>query len=126
MTSSTYAELHIQGIPVHVYIGISEEERVNMQNLAIDFKMTFKSLPVGCTTDDIADTFCYHTLYKIMKSKFDASVHNLIEHLAMEMLTFFSENLKTDNLKAVEVTTNKIAPIRGLTGNVAFTLKKSF
>ncbi|WP_353278619.1 dihydroneopterin aldolase [Wolbachia endosymbiont (group B) of Longitarsus flavicornis] len=116
--------LLISDLRLWVHLGCSAEEKSSPQLVSIDVDFTFKSPPLGLTTDQLKDTICYFEVVKNIQSLVQSKQFNLIEHLTHEIYRAINNLLlrKKHIISSVRVTTHKIAPpVPGVHGGVFFT-----
>lgn len=116
--------LLISDLRLWVHLGCSAEEKFSPQLVSIDVDVTFKSPPLGLTTDQLKDTICYLEVVQNIQSLVQGKQFNLIEHLTHEIYRAINNLLlrKKHIISSVKVTTHKTAPpVPGVHGGVFFT-----
>lgn len=116
--------LLISDLRLWVHLGCSAEEKSSPQLVSIDVDVTFKSPPLGLTTDQLKDTICYLEVVQNIQSLVQGKQLNLIEHLTHEIYRAINNLLlrKKHIISSVKVTTHKTAPpVPGVHGGVFFT-----
>lgn len=116
--------LLISDLRLWVHLGCSAEEKFSSQLVSIDVDFTFKSPPLGLTTDQLKDTICYLEVVQNIQSLVQGKQFNLIEHLTHDIYRMINDLLmqKEHIISSVKVTTHKIAPpVPGVHGGVFFT-----
>lgn len=116
--------LLISDLRLWVHLGCSAEEKSSPQLVSIDVDFTFKSPPLGLTTDQLKDTICYLEVVQNIQSLVQSKQFNLIEHLTHEIYRAINNLLlrKKHIISSVKVTTHKTAPpVPGVHGGVFFT-----
>ncbi|MGL9718159.1 MAG: dihydroneopterin aldolase [Wolbachia sp.] len=116
--------LLIQDLRLWVHLGCSAEEKFHSQLVSIDVDFTFKSPPLGLTTDQLEDTICYLKVVQNIQSLVQSKQFNLIEHLTHDIYITISNLVmkKKHIVSSIKVTTHKVAPpVPGMHGGVLFT-----
>ncbi|KLT22021.1 dihydroneopterin aldolase [Wolbachia endosymbiont of Armadillidium vulgare str. wVulC] len=114
----------ISDLRLWVHLGCSAEEKFSPQLVSIDVGFTFKSPPLGLTTDQLKDTICYLEVVQNIQSLVQSKQFNLIEHLTHDIYRVINDLLmqKEHIISSVRVTTHKTAPpVPGVHGGVFFT-----
>ncbi|RDD35708.1 Dihydroneopterin aldolase [Wolbachia endosymbiont of Cylisticus convexus] len=114
----------ISDLRLWVHLGCSAEEKFSPQLVSIDVGFTFKSPPLGLTTDQLKDTICYLEVVQNIQSLAQSKQFNLIEHLTHDIYRTITNLLmqKEHIISSVRVTTHKTAPpVPGVHGGVFFT-----
>lgn len=75
-------QLTISDIRTSVYIGCTEEEKLNTQIISFNLIISFNSKPNGTRTDKIDDTICYAMLTRMIIESCEKRRFNLVEHLS--------------------------------------------
>jgi len=99
-------------------LGWPEDERSHKQIVWLDIEFFFPSPPKACISDNLADTFCYDKLTKLLQEHVEQKEFHLIEHLTYEIHRFIKNNC-SDQTK-VNISITKKPAIPGLTGGVCF------
>ncbi|MGL9757989.1 MAG: dihydroneopterin aldolase [Wolbachia sp.] len=116
--------LLISDLRLWVHLGCSAEEKLHSQLVSIDVDFTFKSTPLGLTTDQLKDTICYLEVVQNIQSLVQGKQFNLIEHLTHEIYRAINNLLlrKKHIISSVKVATHKTAPpVPGVHVGVFFT-----
>ncbi|MGL9726117.1 MAG: dihydroneopterin aldolase [Wolbachia sp.] len=116
--------LLISDLRLWVHLGCSAAEKFHSQLVSIDIDFTFKSPPLGLTTDQLKDTICYLEVVQNIQSLVQGKQFNLIEHLTHEVYRTINNLLlqKKHIVSSAKVTTHKTAPpVPGIHGGVFFT-----
>ncbi|MFJ5423528.1 dihydroneopterin aldolase [Wolbachia endosymbiont of Drosophila barbarae] len=116
--------LLISDLRLWVHLGCSAEEKFAPQLVSIDIGFTFKSPPLGLTTDQLKDTLCYLEVVRNIQYFVQGKQFNLIEHLTHEIYRMINDFLlqKKHIISSIRVTTHKTAPpVPGVHGGVFFT-----
>ncbi|MDM8335804.1 dihydroneopterin aldolase [Wolbachia pipientis] len=117
-------ELLIRDLRLWVHLGYSAEEKFHPQLMSINVDFTFKSPPLGLTTDRLEDTICYLEVVQNIQSLVQSKQFNLIEHLTYDIYTTVDSLLRQKKhiISSIRVTTHKVAPsIPNVYGGVFFT-----
>lgn len=75
------AQLTIPELFLFVRLGLGETERLAPQKVSLFLRITFKQPPGACSSDDINETLCYHTLRDEFRALVESKHYKLIEHL---------------------------------------------
>lgn len=119
MKNTIATSLFIRQLELNVNLGWTDEERSQKQTITIDIKIRFKKPPKACTTDNLADTFCYDTLIKEINNYVDPREFRLIEHLGHEVYQLAKNNVKNEALISI-IVNKKPAWIENLKGGASF------
>ncbi|MGL9778807.1 dihydroneopterin aldolase [Wolbachia pipientis] len=116
--------LLISDLRLWVHLGCSAEEKFHSQLVSVNIDFTFKSSPLGLTTDRLEDTICYLEVVQSIQSLVQSKQFNLIEHLTHDIYRAINNLLvqKKHIISSIRVTTHKVAPpVPGVHGGVLFT-----
>ncbi|WP_353273106.1 dihydroneopterin aldolase [Wolbachia endosymbiont (group A) of Portevinia maculata] len=116
--------LLISDLRLWVHLGCSAEEKFHSQLVSVNIDFTFKSPPLGLTTDRLEDTICYLEVVQSIQSLVQSKQFNLIEHLTHDIYRVINNLLvqKKHIISSIRVTTHKVAPpVPGVHGGVLFT-----
>jgi dihydroneopterin aldolase len=116
--------LLISDLRLWVHLGCSAEEKFHSQLVSVNIDFTFKSSPLGLTTDRLEDTICYLEVVQSIQSLVQSKQFNLIEHLTHDIYRAINNLLvqKKHIISSIRVTTDKVAPpVPGVHGGVLFT-----
>ncbi len=116
--------LLISDLRLWVHLGCSAEEKFYSQLVSVNIDFTFKSPPLGLTTDRLEDTICYLEVVQSIQSLVQSKQFNLIEHLTHDIYRAINNLLvqKKHIISSIRVTTHKVAPpVPGVHGGVLFT-----
>ena len=111
--------LTINNLVAPVRIGVTEDERRNLQNISIDIQIQFAKLPVGCDTDNIQDTVCYDSLCSEIMAFLKGGEFKLIEKITADIHGIIK---KKGEFLDILVSVKKKPLIEGLEGFVAMDL----
>ena len=116
--------IEINSLSFFIHLGCSEEERTNLQEIRVSFRMTLLGQPMACTTDKLEDTICYGKVCTEIRSRIEGSTFQTIEKIAGLILDGIDCSIKeTAKVHEVWVRVWKVdAPIEGLKGGSAFEL----
>lgn len=112
------ARINLNGLELQVNLGWPQGERKKTQIVTLDVSIGFATEPLGCTTDQLADTYCYDALIKVIKNNLDGQNFRLLEYLGYEIHRIITENLPP--ACAVYIKLTKKPAILNLTGGVTF------
>lgn len=76
------ASITICDLVTDVFLGVTDEEKLCAQQVRWQVVIHFATAPVGCSSDNIADTVCYDQIAKLIAELAAAKKYNLLEHLA--------------------------------------------
>lgn len=116
--------LLISDLRLWVHLGCSAEEKFHSQLVSVNIDFTFKSPPLGLTTDRLEDTICYLEVVQSIQSLVQSKQFNLIEHLTHDIYRAINNLLvqKKHIISSIRVTTHKVAPpVPGVHVGVLFT-----
>ncbi|WP_264736003.1 dihydroneopterin aldolase [Wolbachia endosymbiont (group A) of Rhinocyllus conicus] len=116
--------LLISDLRLWVHLGCSAEEKFHSQLVSVNIDFTFKSPPLGLTTDRLEDTICYLEVVQSIQSLVQSKQFNLIEHLTHDIYRAINNLLvqKKHIISSIRVTTHKVAPpVPVVHGGVLFT-----
>ncbi len=113
-----YSSITLNRLELSVNLGWPQGERIKQQIVTLDVTIRFKEPPKGCSTDQLADTYCYDALVKTIKSYIATRNFRLLEHLGYEIHRLIKQSLAPD--MAVEINITKKPAILNLTGGVTF------
>ncbi|MDX5495748.1 MULTISPECIES: dihydroneopterin aldolase [unclassified Wolbachia] len=116
--------LLISDLRLWVHLGCSAEEKFHSQLVSVNIDFTFKSPPLGLTTDRLEDTICYLEVVQSIQSLVQSKQFNLIEHLTHDIYRAINNLLvqKKHIISSIRVTAHKVAPpVPGVHGGVLFT-----
>lgn len=116
MTQKSYLQLNQLTLPV--WLGWPNDERQKKQLVSLNIKLQFPSSPIGCQTDNLADTTCYAELVQTIQNNIENKHFRLLEHFAAEIYRMIQQILPAGILISVEAT--KKPNITHLNGGVSF------
>jgi dihydroneopterin aldolase len=104
-------EISLEGMVFFGRHGVNEEETRLGQRFGVDLTV-WADLEKAATTDQVADTISYATLYKLVRDEVEGAPSKLLEHLAARILRAV---LKSDQriAKACVRVTKTQPPIKG-------------
>jgi dihydroneopterin aldolase len=73
--------LSLSELNLPINLGITDDEMRNKQEVSISFKFFFKDKPLGCKTDNIKDTVCYHEISNLVKEYCENKEFRLLEYI---------------------------------------------
>jgi FolB domain-containing protein len=118
MTHTVSTALTLNGLRLSVFLGVYPAEIQKKQTITLDAQIQFSSPPQACTTDKLADTYCYDSIISHLKEKLASRRFQMIEHFSREVHGLLLGLLPPDVKLAVRVT--KLPAIADLTGGVTF------
>lgn len=105
-------------VNLEVALGWEEIERKIKQCVLVEIKITFKTPPLGCETDNLENTYCYDAIIKTIQKKLDFTEFRLLEHLAYSLYDLVKNALSGNELISIRV--SKKIPIVNLEGDATF------
>lgn len=96
----------LQQLELHVQLGWLPAERLTLQLILVDIHIDFTKPPDACLTDDLQDTYCYHTLYNTLQENIAPKTYRLIEHLGYDIYHFVKSVMTDDSKVNICVTKN--------------------
>lgn len=120
MTSSEKisTSLTLHQLELDIHLGWLEAEQTEKQRISIDIEFRFPTPPLACNTDELADTYCYDTLIKNIKTYLDGKKFRLVEHLAYELYRYIKPQFLPETSITIRIA--KMPLIPNLTGGVSF------
>jgi len=115
---TTYSKITLNNLELSVNLGWPQGERVKQQIVTLDVVLHFSKPPLACTTDQLADTYCYHTLINTIKKNLEQRHFRLIEHLGFELYQTIRQSLSSDT--RIQLRLTKKPAILNLTDGVTF------
>jgi dihydroneopterin aldolase len=113
-----YSSIELQALELNVKLGWPKAERLTEQIVFVDVIIRFMHQPLACTTDQLADTYCYHHLINKLKEFVITRHFRLIEHLGYELYQLIKQAIPTTIQLQLRITKKPL--IAGLTGGVTF------
>lgn len=110
----------IEKLPILASIGVFPDELGIKQEILLDIKIKSDTLPLGCFSDQLSDTYCYQTLIEEVIAFIATKHFNLIEHLAYEILTVLENKFPKSSI-SIKVT--KFPIINNQKQIISFTVK---
>ncbi|ACN95595.1 dihydroneopterin aldolase [Wolbachia endosymbiont of Carposina sasakii] len=120
--------LLISDLRLWVHLGYSAEEKYHSQLVSVNIDFTFKSPPLGLTTDRLEDTICYLEVVQSIQSLVQSKQFNLIEHLTHDIYRTINNLVMQKKLiiSSIGVTIHKVAPpVPSVHGGVFFTYRNA-
>lgn len=115
--------LLISDLRVWVHLGCRAEERFYPQLVSINIDFTFKSPPLGLTSDKLEDTVCYLESVQHIQHLVQDKQFHLIEHLTHDIYLAINNLIahKKHLVSCIKVTVHKVAPpVPNVHGGVFF------
>ena len=119
-TEKLKSKIQLDELELQLHLGVSQEERKNIQSIWISLNFEFTSLPEATSSDLISETINYSTLSKLLKGKFDASNFKTIERVGFHAFKLISQNIYENGRLTVAI--RKFPSTRGLKGGALFEL----
>jgi len=113
-----YSSITLNSLELSVNLGWPQGERVKQQIITLDVAIHFSEPPLACTSDQLADTYCYDTLVNTIKASVATRNFRLLEHVGHEIHQLVKQSLRSDIRVHIRVT--KKPAILNLTGGVTF------
>ena len=106
------SRLNLQQLILFVHIGVSLEERRDMQKVYVNIEIDYSSIPTACKQDVLNDVVCYDRLAKTLQKVCNVKTYRLIESLSY---TLFEETKKCLTTSAkISLTVTKNPPMDNL------------
>jgi len=115
-----FDQIHVKDLLVRTIIGINDDERVNRQDVLINFTL-FTDISAAAATDNIEQAVNYRTVSKNVIALVEESEHQLIETLAHEIAQLC---LQEEQVHRVIVTVEKPGAIR-FANSVGVTIERT-
>ena len=113
-----HTTLTLSQIEFNIIFGWHEKERLQKQTITMDMDLRFPEPPLACTTDQLEDTICYHSLIQSIQKHLNESPFRLLEHASHAIYQLVKNTLPADCL--VNIRINKNLNVVNLTGNASF------
>lgn len=113
-----YSSLTINDLELQVFLGWSEEEKIQLQRILLDLEIQFSTLPKACHTDKLIDTYCYDHLIDTIRNEISNKRFNLIEHLAFTIYQILTSLFPAKT--KILVVLKKYPKIKDFNGPVCF------
>ncbi|OGT37759.1 MAG: hypothetical protein A3F11_01085 [Gammaproteobacteria bacterium RIFCSPHIGHO2_12_FULL_37_14] len=115
MTKQT--SLSICNLELPIYLGWSENERLEQQKIVLTVNIKFSTPPHACVTDNLNDTICYSNMIDKIRNYLAQKKFNLIEHVCYEIYQFIKFLLPESSLT---ISISKQPKIPDFSGKVSF------
>ncbi len=99
-----FSELLLTDWRQNVKLGVTAEERMEAQLVAIDIAVRFDELPLACQSDQVADTVCYDHLLKVLCGELASHEWRLLEHLTYDLYRKLQQLLSDGCVIRIKVT----------------------
>lgn len=116
--------LEFPSFTLPLYLGVRKEEKLKKQPVSFIIKLCFSSMPKGCTTDNIEDTFCYEKIINDLSLLLLDKEYCLLESLALESYLFLKQKLSDDRL--IFITVKKKLEKGFINGDASYSCGDSF
>lgn len=123
------SSLIINDIRFMLYLGYSEDERKERQEVKIDLEICFYNMPNSAFNDDLSDSICYAHLINIVKNNITSKYFKTIENLAYIITNIICDALIShkDNVKYIKISASKFcSQIEKIKGAVSFSILRNF
>jgi dihydroneopterin aldolase len=100
-------------------IGVTSEERDLPQDIKVSFKFFYKEFPMGCNTDNIDDTVCYHKVSDIVSNYCKSNKVKLLEYLCFKLHKEIKKITPDDVTLWIKIEKCH-PPIEGMLGGTSF------
>lgn len=94
--------LTIPVMVLHPHLGVPETERSQPQPVHVALNIEFLEELAGCHSDNIEDTFCYHSLRNTLVEKLSQNQFHLIEHLTQTIGETVLEQARSNELGKIK------------------------
>jgi dihydroneopterin aldolase len=116
------SQLNIKDLRSNVILGVRAKERSESQEITINIKIEYLSIPKGCFDDNVKHTICYDELCTIVIGVSKSKAYKLIEHMAFEIMEALKNKLGAI-YQEISVEVVKLSPpIVALKGGASFVL----
>ena len=97
-------------------LGVTDAERSQKQVVLLDIDIHLIKPPKACTTDDVADTYCYDALTQCIKKQTASRSFHLLEHWAYTLHCHIKSFITEPASVSVRVTKKPILgmPVAGV------------
>jgi 7,8-dihydroneopterin aldolase/epimerase/oxygenase len=113
-----YSKLQLNHIELTLHLGWPSEERLQKQTILVDILLKFTEPPAACITDQLNDTYCYHSLIETIVKQTESREFRLIEHAAASIYQLVKAELP--EVQHIRVVVHKNLAAVGLSGKAAF------
>lgn len=113
-----YSQLALRGIRLGLSIGCYDFEKLAPQDIEIDLWIRDEKLPLGCKSDQLADTLCYDQLVQEIRKLATEKHFELLEHFTYTLYGFIKEK----TLKPIVIRVRKFPRPELLKQGVSFTM----
>jgi FolB domain-containing protein len=110
-------------------LGVTPLERSKVQLVEAALCLEFNTLPPACFSDEITQTFCYHTFRDNALTLIKSQQFKLIEHLTYALTKIIVEQLQTQRLGSgkITLTIKKVTiPLDEVSEGALFSIVRSF
>tara|TARA_S200000501_G_scaffold290531_1_gene275558 strand:- start:239 stop:625 length:387 start_codon:yes stop_codon:yes gene_type:complete len=114
------SKIQLDELEIQLHLGVSQEERAEIQSVLISLAFEFSSLPESTSSDLISGTVNYSSLSKLIKSEFNGSNIKTIEYMGFRAFNLVSEDI--DQVGRLTLSIRKFPSISGLKGGALFEL----
>jgi FolB domain-containing protein len=108
------SQLNIRDLRSNVILGVKPKERSESQEISINIKIDYASLPKGCVDDNVKHTICYDELCSIVIEVSKNKSYKLIEHMSFVILEsikeFFHHAKKEIKYNEIAIEVIKLSP----------------
>ena len=118
INSTNRCSISLNDLALAVHLGVTDQERSQLQTVTLSLTIHFDMPPVACLTDNLHDTYCYDTLVTDIKNNFSSKTFNLLEHLGYSIYQHAKAVLAHDC--AIQIALQKLPVIAGLQNGVTF------
>jgi FolB domain-containing protein len=118
---TNYSELFIPGLRIWISLGCSPEERATQQPIDIDIKIKFINELPGCSSDQLADVVCYHTLTEQVIGAIQNQSFHVIEFLAARIFASVEKQLHSIDAIVEIAVTKPHHPVPHVQKGIVFT-----
>ena len=114
------SKIQLDELEIQLHLGVSQEERAEIQSVLISLAFEFSSLPESTSSDLISGTVNYSSLSKLIKSEFNGSNIKTIEYMGFRAFNLVSEDI--DQVGRLTLSIRKFPSISGLKRGALFEL----
>ncbi len=119
MNNGYNSVISLNDLLIKANLGVTKEERDQLQDIKISFKLLFEKLPKACQTDKLSDTICYHKISNIAYEHCQTNKVHTLEYLCYELYKKVRNEI--ENNAKIWIKVEKCnPPIEGLVGSTSF------
>lgn len=114
-----YSSLRLKDLSLSVNLGVTPQERSQLQEILVSVEIRFASPPTGVKSDNLSHTICYSEVSDKIRNYCVGREFQLIEKLGGDIYQLLREITAKEDLVFIQV--HKVAPpVEGLRGGAVF------